>query len=63
MECMTQCSFLNSQCQSGIFEPANKTCQLFNESLKRLEEGNSEETTLFLKLNLTGNKLNKKPMV
>jgi len=56
IECMTQCSFLNSQCQSGIFESANTTCQLFNESLEQLEDVNSEETTLFMKINITGDK-------
>jgi len=53
---MTQCSFLNSQCQSGIFESANTTCRLFNEPLEQLEDGNSEETTLFMKINTTGDK-------
>jgi len=56
IECMTECTFLNSQCQYGIFESANKTCKLFNGSLKQLEKGDSEETTLFMKINSTGNK-------
>jgi len=56
IECMTQCSFLNSQCQSGIFQSASKTCHLFNESLEQLEDGNSEETTLVMKINPTGRK-------
>jgi len=50
LECMNECSVLHGQCQSGVFESANRTCRLFNEPLVELEEGNSEEMVYFMKM-------------
>jgi len=53
---MTQCSDLHSQCLSGVFESANRTCRLFNEPLVELEEGNLEDSVYFMKLSLITSK-------
>jgi len=50
LECMNECSFLHGQCQSGVFELANRTCRLFDEPLVELEEGNLEEMVYFMKI-------------
>jgi len=53
---MTQCSVLDSQCLSGVFESANRTCRLFSEPLVELEEGNLEEMVYFMKISLITSK-------
>jgi len=50
LECMNECSFFYGQCQSGVFESANRTCRLFDEPLVELEEGNLEEMVYFMKI-------------
>jgi len=55
LECMTQCSDLHGQCQSGVFESTNRTCRLFNEPLIELKEGNVKEMVYFMKISsMTG---------
>jgi len=47
---MTQCSDLHSQCGSGVFDSANKTCGLFNKPLVELEAGDLKEMVYFMKM-------------
>jgi len=52
---MTQCSDLQTQCLSGVFESADRTCRLFNELLIELKEGNVKEMVYFMKISsMTG---------
>jgi len=52
---MTQCSDLQTQCLSGVFESAGRTCRLYNEPLIEIEEENLEEMVYFMKISsMTG---------
>jgi len=59
LECMTQCNDLHSQCLSGVYDSANRTCRLFTEPLVELEEGNMEEMVYFMKTSsMTSKRIN-----
>jgi len=47
---MTQCSDFQTQCGSGVFDSANRTCRLFTEPLAELEEGNLKDMVYFIKM-------------
>jgi len=47
---MTQCSDIQTQCGSGVFDSANKTCRIFTEPLEELEAGNLKEMVYFMKI-------------
>jgi len=54
--CMAQCSVFHSQCLSGVFESANRTCRLFNEPLVEPEEEKLGEMVYFMKISLSTGK-------
>lgn len=46
-ECVIQCSFHNSKCQSGFFKSKKKVCQLFNVTLGNVTVRDSNENIYF----------------
>jgi len=50
LQCMTQCSFHNPECQSGTFESSYQVCQLYDSIVDQLEDGENKETIYFMKL-------------